>query len=218
MSTSSSSSDSDKAALVHLADEDLAQIEDPCAICLKERSSPVTLACSHTFCALCILRWFRTVQRCPLCRDPRATGQATLTWSSPAQLQRLEVFARTDLIGIKRAPYERKAKEYFSVQQIVDYFQHLDKIGFRIPDDGVSLDHLEDWLQVFYSRTDIKLGYGRDATNRNALTNALKHFPKLVRVHRKGGQLDFIAPCLAQNKKRLVKAKNGARGTNAKKE
>jgi hypothetical protein len=46
---------------------------DPCAICKDENIiQPVTLECNHTFCGMCIVRWFRAASGervCPLCRD-----------------------------------------------------------------------------------------------------------------------------------------------------
>ena len=59
--------------------------ESPCAICQEAISSDgVALRhCSHGYHRTCILSWFSTSVRCPVCRhDIRETGQANQTSSA----------------------------------------------------------------------------------------------------------------------------------------
>lgn len=46
------------------------QEKEECAICLEEitNTNKQTLNCKHSFCKICITKWFRTKKNCPTCR------------------------------------------------------------------------------------------------------------------------------------------------------
>ena len=46
-----------------------------CSVCSEVFTDPVTLACGHTFCRSCALRWFtNSAKRCPVARCPASAN------------------------------------------------------------------------------------------------------------------------------------------------
>jgi len=51
-------------------DKKISDLEDDCCICYNQIENPVLLSnCNHMFCGKCILEWYKTSNKCPLCRD-----------------------------------------------------------------------------------------------------------------------------------------------------
>ena len=71
-----------------------------CPICLEPIETMITLACNHSYCLPCIIRWNTTSDTCPLCR--REHHLPVMTCSSKTQrnkvrrlknrIERLEIF------------------------------------------------------------------------------------------------------------------------------
>lgn len=49
-----------------------------CAICCDTYEDPVTLGCSHVFCAKCIIQWLKNVMRCPMCKVGVKSSEMTV--------------------------------------------------------------------------------------------------------------------------------------------
>lgn len=61
-----------------------------CVICSESMcETGCTLECGHTFHAMCIVRWFRQEQSCPLCRASHTTRFTVSDVQSRAKLLRL---------------------------------------------------------------------------------------------------------------------------------
>jgi len=43
--------------------------KDPCSICLKTPRNKASIGCSHEFCRKCIVKWSKTENSCPICRQ-----------------------------------------------------------------------------------------------------------------------------------------------------
>ncbi|CAD5114167.1 DgyrCDS3309 [Dimorphilus gyrociliatus] len=64
MTAQASTSDS-KDKMIDLMEEELI-----CSICSELFICPMSLQCTHTFCALCIHQWIKRKNECPQCRNP----------------------------------------------------------------------------------------------------------------------------------------------------
>ncbi|GAM29008.1 hypothetical protein SAMD00019534_121840, partial [Acytostelium subglobosum LB1] len=54
--------------------EQVAAVDDLCAICQEKMVSPIVLRCDHVFCEDCVSQWFEREKTCPLCRAAIATA------------------------------------------------------------------------------------------------------------------------------------------------
>jgi hypothetical protein len=70
-----------------------------CSVCSEVFADPVTLACGHTFCRACAVRWFtNSAKRCPVCRGPDTAGSNPATLSTAitvkGMVEELRVYCR----------------------------------------------------------------------------------------------------------------------------
>ena len=102
-----------------------------CAICCGDTcNNPHTLPCTHTFCAGCIVNWFRNGHNeCPLCRDPCTVRSCWVDANKRAQaiMKRARCKRASARLKQKVATVRHKRAEYRAKRKALTQFKRKHK-------------------------------------------------------------------------------------------
>ncbi|CAF3596055.1 unnamed protein product [Rotaria sp. Silwood1] len=92
-------------------DEDAIDDELKCIVCTQPLQSPVSLACQHIFCELCIETWIKTNASCPICRRQFVTKYTLTTMKNSTLCNQLDSLLirclRCNKTGIRRIDFTK---------------------------------------------------------------------------------------------------------------